>query len=65
MDCLLFDADNDKDLDLLITYGNSQPYNSSDFAPKLFINDGKGKFTLKENAIPANTRSYRRNCFRR
>ena len=53
MDCLLFDADNDKDLDLLITYGNSQPYNSSDFAPKLFINDGKGKFTLKENAMPA------------
>jgi len=28
MDCLLFDADNDKDLDLLVTYGDSQPYNS-------------------------------------
>jgi hypothetical protein len=55
MDCLLFDADNDKDLDLLVTYGDSQPYNSSDFAPKLFINDGKGNFTLKQNAIPADT----------
>lgn len=55
MDCILFDADNDKDLDLLITYGDSQqPENSSAFQPKLFINDGKGKFTLKENAIPSN-----------
>lgn len=53
MDCLLFDADNDKDLDLLITYGDAQPGNSSDFVPKLFINDGKGNFMLKENAMPA------------
>lgn len=53
MDCILFDADNDKDLDLLITYGDSQqPENSAAFKPKLFINDGKGNFTLKENSIP-------------
>jgi enediyne biosynthesis protein E4 len=52
MDCLLFDADNDKDLDLLITYGDSQPANSADFAPKLFVNDGKGNFAWSENAIP-------------
>ncbi|HET6993623.1 MAG TPA: CRTAC1 family protein, partial [Chitinophagaceae bacterium] len=52
MDCLLFDADNDKDLDLLITYGDSQqPENSPVFEPKLFVNDGKGNFTLKENAM--------------
>jgi enediyne biosynthesis protein E4 len=54
MDCLLFDADNDKDLDLLITYGDShQPEDSPDFQPKLFTNNGKGNFRLKENAIPA------------
>jgi hypothetical protein len=54
MDCLLFDADNDKDLDLLITYGDSQqPENSSHCQPKLFTNDGKGNFTLNENAIPS------------
>lgn len=53
MDCILFDADNDKDLDLLITYGDSQqPENSEAFRPKLFINDGKGNFSLKVNAIP-------------
>jgi hypothetical protein len=52
MDCILFDADNDKDLDLLITYGDSQqPENSIAFQPKLFVNDGKGNYTLKENAI--------------
>jgi enediyne biosynthesis protein E4 len=53
MDCILFDADNDKDLDLLITYGDSQqPENSTAFRPRLFINDSKGNFTLKGNAIP-------------
>ena len=53
MDCILFDADNDRDLDLLITYGDSQqPENSAAFKPKLFINDGKGNFTLKGNSIP-------------
>jgi hypothetical protein len=53
MDCLLFDADNDRDLDLLITYGDSQqPENSIYYQPKLYINDGKGNFTLKANAIP-------------
>ena len=55
MNCILFDADNDKDLDLLVTYGDSQqPENSTAFKPKLFINDGKGNLKLKENAIPSN-----------
>jgi hypothetical protein len=57
MDCILFDADNDNDLDLLITYGDSQqPENSAAFEPKLFINDGKGNFTWNENAIPPNVK---------
>jgi len=52
MDCILLDADNDHDLDLLITYGDSQqPENSIFNQPKLYINDGKGNFTLKVNAI--------------
>jgi enediyne biosynthesis protein E4 len=54
MDCILFDADKDNDLDLLITYGDSQqPENSIYYEPKLYINDGKGNFTLKANAIPS------------
>ncbi len=58
MDCLLFDADGDKDLDLLITYGDvQQPQNSSAYQPKLFINDGKGNFTLKVNAIPSDVKT--------
>jgi hypothetical protein len=37
----------------LITYSDSQqPENSAAFKPKLFINDGKGNFTLKGNSIP-------------
>jgi hypothetical protein len=53
MDCVLFDADNDHDLDLLITCGDSQqPENSIYNQPKLYINDGKGNFTLKVNGIP-------------
>jgi enediyne biosynthesis protein E4 len=57
MDCLLFDADNDNDLDLLITYGDcEQPENSIYYQPKLYINDGRGNFTLSPNAIPEDVR---------
>jgi enediyne biosynthesis protein E4 len=50
---LLFDADNDNDLDLYIVSG------SYEFAPeherykdRLYLNDGKGGFTLSEGKIP-------------
>lgn len=57
MDCILFDADNDHDLDLLVTYGDSQqPENSIYYQPKLYINDGKGNFSLKANAIPSDVK---------
>jgi len=57
MDCILFDADTDKDLDLLITYGDSQqPENSITYEPKLFINDGKGNFIFKKDAIPSSVK---------
>jgi hypothetical protein len=54
MDCLLFDADNDGDLDLLVTGGDVQyEENSVYYRPRLYLNDGKGHFTLQPNAIPA------------
>jgi hypothetical protein len=55
MDCILFDADGDKDLDLLITYGDKRhPENSPYLQPQLFLNDGKGNFSLSQTAIPSN-----------
>ncbi|RYZ56415.1 MAG: RNA-binding protein, partial [Chitinophagaceae bacterium] len=54
MDCLLFDADGDGDLDLLVTAGDvQQPPGSSAYRPRLYRNDGKGKFAVDEKAIPA------------
>jgi hypothetical protein len=58
MDCLLFDADGDNDLDLLVTYGDVQKLERSpDYQPKLFMNDGKGNFMLRLNAIPSEVRT--------
>lgn len=54
-DCVLFDADNDGDLDLLITGGGMQyDSNSIYYKPRLYFNDGKGNFSLRPNAIPSN-----------
>jgi len=50
---VLFDADSDTDLDLLIVGGSFEftvpKYNQ----PRLYLNDGKGKFTIDGNALPA------------
>jgi hypothetical protein len=52
--CLLFDADNDGDLDLLITGGGMQYEEGSVFyKPRLYLNDGKGNYRLQPNAIPS------------
>ncbi|MGL6267670.1 MAG: FG-GAP repeat domain-containing protein, partial [Chitinophagaceae bacterium] len=52
-DCLFFDADIDGDQDLLVTYGDIQFAGLKGFhSPKLFLNDGKGVFTFKADAIP-------------
>ncbi|WP_298738093.1 VCBS repeat-containing protein [uncultured Chitinophaga sp.] len=52
-DCLLLDADGDKDLDLLIASGDTRyPEGSPYYRPRLYLNDGKGHFTLQANAIP-------------
>jgi hypothetical protein len=54
MQSILFDADNDKDLDLLIAGGSSEfEINSSFYRPRLYLNDGKSNFKLNEKAFSA------------
>jgi hypothetical protein len=53
MGSLLFDADADGDLDLYIVSGSSEfPATSPALQDRFYINDGKGNFTINENAIP-------------
>jgi len=53
MGVLLFDADNDDDLDLYIVGGGSEnPINSDAYQDSFFENDGKGNFTYTVNALP-------------
>ena len=48
-----FDCDNDGDLDLFTGGGgNFAPASSASFQNQLYINDGKGNFTLKRGALP-------------
>ena len=57
VDCLLFDADNDGDLDLVVTCGDvQQPDTSIYYRPRLYANDGKGNFTFTDDAIPFKVR---------
>jgi len=58
VDCLLFDADNDSDLDLVVTCGDvQQPDTSIYYRPRLYVNDGKGNFSLNDSAIPFKVRT--------
>ena len=53
MGVLLVDADNDKDLDLYLVSGSYEiPPNHPISQDRLFINDGKGRFTKSINALP-------------
>ena len=53
MGALLFDADGDKDLDLYLVSGSYEiPPNNEISNDRLFINNGKGKFTKATNALP-------------
>ncbi len=52
---LLFDADNDGDLDLyLVNGGNENKPEAEAFQDQLFVNDGNGNFKLITGAIPQN-----------
>ncbi|HVU55735.1 MAG TPA: CRTAC1 family protein, partial [Puia sp.] len=58
MGSILFDADGDGDLDLLVTGGDIQYEDSSVYyKPRLYINDGKGNFSVRIEAIPDGVRT--------
>jgi len=58
VDCVLFDADGDGDEDLLITSGDVRYQDSSVYyQPRLYLNNGKGNFSLQTNSIPASVRT--------
>jgi enediyne biosynthesis protein E4 len=51
--CLLFDIDNDKDLDLyLASGGNEFEVNSTFYQDQIFLNDGKGNFKYSPDRLP-------------
>jgi enediyne biosynthesis protein E4 len=53
MSSLLFDADNDHDLDLYVCSGSNEfSTSSSALADRLYFNDGKGNFKKSEQLLP-------------
>lgn len=55
---VLFDADGDGDLDLLVTSGDTRYEDTSVYyRPRLYLNNGTGSFTISLNAIPAQVKT--------
>jgi hypothetical protein len=51
---VFYDADGDKDMDLLVGAGGNHKLKESGLLNhRLFLNDGKANFTYQENAFPA------------
>ncbi len=60
---VLFDADNDGDLDIYIASGGYENEANADaYQDRFYLNDGKGNFILNANAIPVNHTS--KSCVR-
>ena len=60
---VLFDADNDGDLDIYIASGGYEfEHNTAAYTDRLYINDGKGNFHLDSLALPQNFTS--KSCVR-
>jgi len=58
MGSTFFDADGDGDPDLLVTGGDIQYEEGSIYyKPRLYLNDGKGNFSLSKNGIPDSVRT--------
>lgn len=50
---LLFDADNDDDLDLYVASGSMEHFKSQEpYQDRLYLNDGRGNFALAVSALP-------------
>ena len=49
---LLFDADNDGDLDLYIVSGSIESVEMEVYQDRLYLNNGKGDFSLSPDALP-------------
>lgn len=59
----LFDADGDGDLDIYIAGGGYEaPENTETYKDRLYLNDGKGNFTIDTTALPQNFTS--KSCVR-
>ena len=54
---LLFDADGDGDDDLYVVSGSIESPEKEIFQDRLYLNNGKGEFSLSKNSLPETTAS--------